>query len=295
MNVVPRGWSVVVAVAALAACSDGSGPGTPVVQTEYVTVRRAWLPGERDSLIARIQRTRQLQLPYAGDVSDYADQLLPTDSATEIVPNPDLSPSVNGPFAPSFSVTGVRVPGAGWTTAGLDVLMVDNTQSPPDTLSWLGWFWWNNADSTQKGYVFVATKSTTVGATAVNTTTFDGSYQKTGAGGGEVSGQPPGNTYWQANGWTRRNTVSVTNNFGFGGTSTVTSGPFLGGTQQTRLMFGVIDSVRMDRQSGTATPTTKYASITLNWVGSLALTCVFPSPCTTNALRMALRSRRGER
>jgi hypothetical protein len=286
-------WTLALAALLAPACDDGTGPGTRPPQTEFVTVRRAWLPGERDSLIARIQRTRQLSLPYAGDLSDYADQLIPADSAVEIVANPALAPSVGGPFSPTFSVTGVRVPGTGWTTAGLDVLMVDNTQSPPDTLSWLGWFWWNNADSTQKGYVFVATKANTVAATTVNTTSFDASFQKTGAGGGEVLGMPPGNTYWQANGWTRRNTVSVTNNFAFGGTSTVTSGPFQGGTQQTRLMFGVIDSVRLDRQSGTGTPTTKYASITLSWVGSLALTCVFPTPCTTNALRMALARRGG--
>jgi hypothetical protein len=291
VNAVNRGVAA-AALAALAACGNDTGPGTPAVQTEYVTVRRAWLPGERDSLIARIQRTRQLDLPLAGDLSDYADQLIPADSAVEIVPNPALTPSVAGPFMPSYSVRGVRVPGTGWTAAGVDVQIINNSVTPRDTLNWLGWFWWNNADTTQKGYIFIATPNTTVNATTVNTTNFDASFAKTGAGGGEARGRPPGNTYWQANGWTRRNTASVTSNFAFGGTSTVTSGPFLGGTQTTIIMAGVIDSVRMDRQLGTGTPTTQYASLSTGFTVGLRLTCVFPTPCTTNALRMAsLRGR----
>jgi len=295
MNVILRA-GLAAALAALAACSDDTGPGTPSVQTEYVTVRRAWRPGERDSLIARIQRTRQLDFPYAGDMSDYADALIPTDSAIEIVPNPALAPSaVHGPFTPSYSVTGVRVPGSGWTAAGVDVQIINTSVTPRDTLNWLGWFWWNNADSTQKGYIFIATANNTVAATSVNTTTFDASYGKSGAGGGEARGSPPGNTYWLANGWTRRNTASVTSNFNFGGASTVTSGPFLGGTQQTIIVAGVIDSVRMDRQSGTGTPVTQYASLSTNFTFGVRLTCVFPSPCTTNALRMALRARRSGR
>ena len=294
MNRALRGTLAALALLALG-CDDGTGPGTPTVQTEYVTVRRAWLPGERDTLIARIQSSRQLSLPYVGDLSDYAAEFLPADSAVEIVPNPALAPAARGLFTPSFSVSGVRVPGTGWTAAGVDVQIINTSVTPRDTLNWLGWFWWNNADTTQKGYVFIATPNNTVGATAVNTTSFDASYAKTGAGGGEARGQPPGNTYWQANGWTRRNTASVTSNFNFGGTSTVTSGPFLGGTQQTIIMAGVLDSVRMDRISGTLTPTTQYASLSTGFTIGIRLTCVFPSPCTTNALRMALSARPGSR
>ncbi len=54
----------------LAGCGDEDVPAEP--QTEFVTARRPWLPGERDSMIARIARARQLALPYVGDLSDNA-------------------------------------------------------------------------------------------------------------------------------------------------------------------------------------------------------------------------------
>ncbi len=230
-----------------------------------------------------------MSLPYAGDVSDYIGFMLDQDSAVELVPNPAVSPSVASPFGPAYSLGRLQVPGTGWSAAGIDVRSINNSQSPPDTLDWLGWFWWNNADSTQKGFVFIATRNTTVAATTVNTTSFDAAGAKSGAGGGEARA----GTIWLANGWVRRNTASVTQNISFSPVTTVTTGPFLGGTQQTAFMSGVLDSVRLDRVSGSGTPTPQYASATFSLVGSLRLTCIFPSPCTTNVPLIAAAARGG--
>ncbi len=287
MRSIRRG--LLAALLVLPACGDGAGPAPPAVQTEYVTRRRPWAPGERDAAIARILRTRQLTLPYAGDVSDYIGFLLDPDSAVELVPNPALNPSLVSPFGPAYSLNATRVPGTGWTAAGVDIRIVNNNQAPPDTLDWLGWFWWNDADSTRKGFVFVVSRNTTVAATGVNTTAFDASGAKAGAGGGESQGA----TLWLANGWVRRNTASVTQNFAFTGATTVTSGPFLGGTQQIAFMSGVLDSVRMDRVLGSGTPNPQYASATFSFIGSIRLTCIFPTPCTTNVPLMAAAARRG--
>lgn len=264
---------------------SGRSSGGRGAADEYVTVRRAWLPGERDSLIARIQRTRQLDLPYVGDLSDYAADLIPADSAVEIVPNPAVHPAYATPFGAIQSVT--HVPGTGWTTVGIDTRLINTDPTPDDTLRWLGWLWFRTADSTNKGFVYAfrAPTSNTIAATVVNTTAFDAAFGKTGAGGGEISGAPPASlTYWQANGWVRRNTMSVTLNFAFGGATPVTTGPYLGGTRQTSLMSGVLSSVRLDRVTGTALPATQYASVTLTFVGGARLVCVFPTPCTTNTL-----------
>jgi hypothetical protein len=273
----------------LGGCGDANAPQEPAPQTEYVTVRRAWLPGERDSLIARIQRTRQFTLPYVGDISDYAADLIPADSAVEIVPNPALHLASAAPVVPVRPV--VHVPGGSFSTVGIDLRMINTNSTPDDTLRWLGWLWFNTADSTNKGIVFgyrSLAAGNTLAATTVNTATFDAAFGKSGAGGGEVSGLPgPSFTYWQANGWVRRNTMSMTLNFAFTGASTITTGPYLGGSQRTALMNGVLDSVRLDRVSGTGTPVTQYASITLTFVGGVQITCVFPTPCTTNTLRMA--------
>jgi len=254
--------------------------------TQYVTERRAWLPGERDALIARIARTRQLSLPYVGDLSDNAADILPLDSITRIVPVP--------PQAPRAVARAPMVPGTGWSAIGLDLRIINTNPVPDDTLRWLGWLWFNDADSTNKGIVLAyrALSSNTIGATTVNTTTFDAAYGKSGAGGGEVSGLPgPSLTYWQANGWVRRNTMSVTLNFAFTGASTITSGPYLGGSQRTSLMTGALDSVRLDRVSGSGTPATQYASINFGFTGGVQITCVFPSPCTTNTLRLSPEAR----
>jgi len=288
---VRRAYLLLLAAPLAAACENGGAdPGAAdTVVTEYVTVRRAWNPGERDSLIAHIIQNRTWNFPYVGDVSDQASLMLDPDSAVELVPNPALaSPSPGAARAPGA----LRVPGGGWTTAGIDSRIIDNSQSPPDTTDYLGFFWYNNGDNSWKGFVFAAAPGTTVAATFVNTTAFDAGGHNSGAGGGEFRLAAP-TTYWQGDGWVRRNTVRVTGNIGFGGVTTVTTGPYLGGTQQTALMSGQLDSVRLDRLSGTFGTNPQYASATFTFVGSIRLTCVFPTPCTTNTLRAAAAAREG--
>ncbi len=282
-------WTMLLAAPLAAACGgDGSGLGTAdTVVTEYVTVRRAWNPGERDSLIARIIANRTWTFPYVGDISDQAPLILDPDSAVVLVRNPALPAP---PPGPSGAPGALRVPGAGWTTAGVDSRIIDNSQSPPDTTDYLGFLWSNDADDTWKGFVFAAAPGTTVAATVVNTTPFDAGGHNSGAGGGEFRLAAP-TTYWEARGWVRRNTVSVTANFAFGGATTVTTGPFLGGTQQTAFMSGQLDSVRLDRITGTFGTNPQYASASFTFVGSIRLVCVFPTPCTTNALRAAAAAR----
>lgn len=275
---------VVLAAAALAGGCDGTSPAPLGPQTEFITARRPWLPGERDAMIARIVRTRQLALPYVGDLSDNAVDLLPLDSVTEIVANPLwVSSSVSAGYRPAFGLTGLHVPGTGWTTVGLDIHTVNNNQGA-DTFDWLGALWYNNADSTWKGIILAAGGGTTLAATTVNTTAFDAANAKSGAGGGEFRFSD--GTTWLANGTGTPNQFSVGLSFFFGTLTTVTTGPYLGGTSRTGLMSITINNVGLTRVAGSGTPTTQTASVS-GFVGAVQLTCVFPSPCTTNVPIMA--------
>lgn len=277
-----RGWLALVVALPLAGCGEDPVPAGP--QTEFVTARRPWLPGERDSMIARIVRTRQLALPYVGDLSDNAGELLPLDSVTEIVANPLwVSASYRSPLGPSFALTGLRVPGTGWTTFGLDIRTVNNNQGA-DTFDWLGAIWFSNADSTWKGIILAAGAGTTLPATTVNTTNFDAANAKIGAGGGEFRFSNA--TTWLANGSGAPNQFSVALSLWFGAVTTVTTGPYLGGTSRTGLMSININNVGLTRVSGAGAPATQTASVS-GFVGAVQLICVFPSPCTTNVPIMA--------
>src|SRR5260221_60092 len=92
--------ALILSALSVAACSDGIAPATEA-PLPYITVRRHWHPGERDSTIARIQSTHALSLPYVGDVSDFAPALFAdTDSVVVIIQNPAFQSSLlGGPFA----------------------------------------------------------------------------------------------------------------------------------------------------------------------------------------------------
>lgn len=271
----------------LMACTEPEAP--PAATTEFITQQRAWLPGERDSLVARALRTGQFDFLWLS-LSDDIDAILPLDSVWEIVPNPDWAGPVASMFRPVYNQRGTRVPGTGWTTFGMDIHTV-NTQQSNDTYDFLGAMWANNADSTWKGLVLAAAAGTTVGATTVNTTAFDAANQKTGAGAGEakVTG---GTTIWLANGTGSPNQFSVGFSFGLGGTTTVTSGPYLGGTRRTLLMNININNVGMTRSFGTQAPATQTASLS-GWMVGVQYSCIFPTPCTTNVPGLAAAARRG--
>jgi len=260
----------------LTGCHDSAAPSSDL--SEFVALRRAWQPGERDSTIAFIEGSGGF-----GQYSSLAPQIYAdTDSVSVIVPNPALNASVGSalPLAP-------RSPAAeqfnsGWNITGIDVHIVDKTQSPADTIHWLGMFWSNPADATNKGFILVAApaRDSVVAATFVNTPAFDASGETSGAGGGEVQGT----TYWEAEGVGHgaNNKFSVTAAH-YGSPTTVTSGPWTGGTTRSGTMSGNSKKVQLDRQSGTALPTSQTVDFGFNNMQAIQFTCVFPSPCTSAA------------
>jgi hypothetical protein len=250
-----------------------------LMPTRFVTARRAWRPGERDSLIARIVAQRTLALPYIGDVSDDAARLLPVDSVTEIVPNPAMAAAVAGAH-PGLAPR-ATVPGAGWQILGIKIRTVNNNEGGA-TLTWLGYIFYNSTDPSWKGLVIAATGAAAVNR-VVNTPTFDANFGLSGAGGGEVQGST--GTYWQANGLGSPNRIRVTASH-FGGTpTTVTTGPFLGGTQTSGQMTGSLETIVMSRVLGTGGDAADTASVTVSNLPSTFYECIFPTPCTTNAVR----------
>jgi hypothetical protein len=277
------------AMAAAASCGDSTSP--PDVP-HFISVKRAWLPGERAARIASIIANREWVFPYVGDVSDmapvvYADP----DSVVVVVLDPQPSPRVvptGLQLAPQFN--------AGWDISGMDIRIIDTTQVPADTSDWLGVFWSNPAEQTQKGIVLAdrctgltgaakatcrtsRTVTTPGGANiAVNTASFDAALQKNGAGGGERRFTTL--EYWEANSGNFRVTAAT-----YGGNSTVVTGPFTGGTQATGTMNGRMLNIGMPR----LLPTVDGSSITVSFdfrmtaIGAMRLTCLFRLPCTGQA------------
>jgi hypothetical protein len=249
------------------------------VPSQFLAARRPWQPGERDALIARITQNREFVFPYAGDISDLAPQIFAdTDSVTVVVPNPAfgtgavaLAPGVS--LAPRFDAT--------WNIFGIDIRIVNNADSPPDTLDWVGVLWSNPAEPTWKGFVIGASASNTiVPSLAVNTPAFDASGAKSGAGGGEAR-QSDG-TYWQANGAASENTIQVAT-ASYGSPSTIASGPFTGGTVAVGAMNGRLRNIPMTRLFGSTPPATMTVDFDFRAfaISALQIICIFPSPCTS--------------
>lgn len=277
-----RKAGLLLLAALCAGCGDDSAPA---FEPEYLAVRRPWRAGERDSVIAATLAGRLLNIPGVGDLSDLVGTILDPDSTTSFVPNPRFTARGTAPVAPLFSVTGGRVPGAGFTTYGLDIHLVNTNSGEPD-YDWLGVFWYQDSDPGRKGLLLAATANTTYPATAVNTTSFTASGNTAGVGGGEFD--QVGATYWEANGGSAPNTFRVLGTFMFGTPQAVTTGPFLGGTSRGGLMNVALSSIRLTRASGAGLPTTLSVNFS-GWLTAVELSCTFPSPCTTNALRGGLR------
>jgi len=236
---------------------------------QYVTVRRAWLPGERDSTIAFVERNGSLNV-LGYDLSSLAPQIFSGDSTTVVVPNPLYHPAPGGPArAPQFA--------SNWTVVGVNLFIQNKSVTPYDTLSWLGVLWYNPADSTWKGLVLAATLATTLPLTTINTAAFGNSGDKSGAGGGEA--QQSTGTYWEANG----GQIQITQNTFCFSTTTLTSGPYKGGTESICLFGGQLVNVTMPRLTGTTAPASQTVSLDFrnNLIYGVRLSCVFPSPCTS--------------
>lgn len=216
---------------------------------QFIAVRRAWLPGERDSLAAFLVRHRTLD-----QFSEIAAQAVAQeDSAVDIILNPLWHrPGASAPGsvqpAPMFQ--------AGWSALGLDILVVfdsiPNNAATRDSLDWISVRWWNPADSTWKGWIIRGTtQSVWFLYQTINTTNFNASGGHTGIGAGEA--RLASRTYWEANGGRYR----LTFNSGYGAFSQITSGPYLGGDVAVGLMGGRLNYVTMPRLLGTDTPTTQ--------------------------------------
>jgi len=249
----------VLLAAAVAGCvrdatSPGEEEGPPA---QYLAVRRAWRPGERDSTASWVLRTQAW-----GEYSDLAPLAYATwDSTVDIVLNPRWSGSVTAardaavplpaPQAPEFQ--------SGWSGLGLDIQIAFDTVPgggvQRDSLDWISVRWWNPADSTWKGWIIRGTTANTFGYQTVNTTAFDASGEHTGVGAGEA--RLASGTYWEGNGGRYR----ITSNGNYGTYSTIPSGPFKGGNVASGLMGGQLNTVTMPRVLGTDAPATQ----TISW------------------------------
>jgi len=272
------------ALSLAAACSVAASCDNELLDppTEFLAVRRAWRPGERDSVVASIiaNRTFFIVLPAAGavDFSDDADALLPTDSTTDIIPNPDYDGPPGSLMGPSFSVNNGMVPGGGWTTYGIDIAITNNNPGEPD-FNWLGMFWYLNSDPTRRGFLLAATAAATFPATLVNTTAFDASGAMAGVGGGEF--RTDSSITWLATGGSAPNTFRVVSTTFAGGFTTITTGPFTGGQVRGGTMNVQALTIRLNRVGGGPFLTVNISG----GINALQYNCVFPTPCTTNSLR----------
>jgi hypothetical protein len=261
---------VLLAGATVLSChSDTTAPATDG-PTQYITVKRAWRPGERDSLLQFILATGAW-----GEYSDLAAQSVPTwDSAVDVIVNPAwrasaaTAPGVQ--LAPQFS--------SAWGTAGIDVRIVYDSipggAVQKDSLDWVMLFWYNPSENKWHGDLVDATKAATFTYVTVNTTSFNSSNAKSGSGGGEARIRVDSATYWEASGGQWR----VTSNGSYGGLSTIASGPFTGGNIQTGLMSGNtngVSPVTMPRVSGVTPPTTQTISYTFTNIYSQRMFCYF--------------------
>lgn len=213
------------------------------VPAQYTSVRRAWRPGERDSLLAFILRTGAW-----GMYSDLASIAVPKwDSVVDVVGPPARNARVRGAGprpAPQFE--------SGWGTAGIDLRIVYDSipggAIQEDSIDWVMTFWWNPADSTWKGFIVRATANSTFNYANVNTVDFDASDGTRGVGGGES--RLADTTDWRADDGRYR----ISYNGGYGGLDTVEAGPFTGGNVRTGQMGGRLDSIIMNRTGGSSPP-----------------------------------------
>lgn len=253
---------------------------------QYIAVRRAWRPGERDSVASYVVRTGAW-----GQYSELAPAaVLAWDSTSDVILNPEWQPApaaAAGPqLAPQFQ--------AGWGTAGVNVRIVFDSipggTVQKDSLDWVITLWWNPADSTWKGYVVRATTAATFSYQTLNTAAFDASGGKSGQGGGET--RLASGTYWEADGGRYR----ITQNGNYGALSTIASGPYQGGNIQYGLMNGRLRRITMPRITGADLPTSQTVDYNFGSapIGSQRMFCYFapvtPPPGYTQCTGQAFAS-----
>ena len=269
----------------------------------HITVRRAWAPGERDSMVARMLRD---SLDGTFVPAAVAELLATSDSVTEVVPNPALA--AIGKAVPPGKIGWAKLGQAGesWVMVGYDlreVYPITPGSKTLDSLNLLGVIWYASPDSTWKGRVVAATTASTISNQAVNTASFDASYETSGAGGGEARAST-GN-YWEANSgsmYITQNTCSPTSC----ANTTFTSGPWKGGQWHGLQVGGALSNIVAPclLPAGCAAPPDTFNVSFLSFcfgsycfgnpIPGLYINCVFPSPCTgPAAARLAELARRG--
>ncbi len=285
--------SGLVATALLATCKGTTEPSTTTSQAPFITAKRAWRPGERDSLIAQIESTHVWSAPFIGDISDLAPQIYgDTDSVVVIIRNAavpisqwkwkGLMSEIQADTPPSFDST--------WSVNAFDIRTIDQTQTPTDTiLDVLGTMWSKVGAQTYHGFIMADRCHSSGGAlrgqcmagrfpytkgkgyVPVNTASFSAASDTLGAGGGEYR-QSDG-SYWEANGGTFEIVNSI---YPSASSTTVTSGPYTGGTSAAGTAFGQINNVTMPKVLPTAgTGFTVYLDFRSVAVPIVRLTCVF--------------------
>lgn len=264
----------------LVSCDEGVQPVVEE-QSQFLAVTRAWAPGERAATITEVETTGALGFfsPYASTIFAHPD------SVTVIEPNPAWTP-------PSPAVRGARIQphltssqfSQAWIMAGIRIESYNDSQVPPDTLIWTGVFFYDPNNPSNRGFVLRGGASTTFNPTNVDNDAFEASGNRSGVGGGEVAAS---GAVWSANGGPtvpRRNTFEVESQ-SFGAGSTVTTGPWLGGTQAGGRMDGRLKRVVFNRISTFGTPTTYEIDVDFrNGIQALKIVCNFPTPCTSNVL-----------
>jgi hypothetical protein len=273
-----------LAIVLVGACSDLT---QPVVEppSQYIAVRRAWSPGERDSLVQYIVTHHTFVFPYVGDISDLAPQIYAdTESTTVMVSNPaytgatvsmaypGIAASPQAPSQALFSTT--------WNFVAAKITSVNNNVAPPDTVFWHMAFWSDPLDASNHGFAIGFSRAATFNITPINTTTFDATFGKSGAAAGEV--HLGTTTLWEDVG--SAGNYQVTSQTYPGAFSTVTTGPYLGGQSRAGTQFGRVHNSSFTRISGAELPTTFNVDFDYRTAGlpSTEILCVFPTPCTTN-------------
>lgn len=282
-------WVVGVAAPlalSLGVVSCGEGVAKPIVSTdedpaEFIAVREAWLPGERDAYIQRVMANHELVFPYVGDISSMAPEIFSDpDSHVVLVPNPAwvpvLAPSAASPQGPSLAPRFA----SNWNFIGMKLTIIDNTGVVPDTLFWHLAIWSRPSNGLDFGFAIAFQRNTAFNIRPINAATFDASGGTNGAASGEFHAST--GTYWEDDASGGR--YQVTSQSYPGAFSTVSSGPFLGGLSRTGVQFGRVTSSKMFRQSGTENPSSFTVSFDYRGTGipSTEVVCDFPTPCTTN-------------
>jgi len=275
------------------ACHDSTAPNESIPTPRFITVRRPWLPGERDALVARLARDSMDGVTFSAAVGQF---LATSDSATVIVPNPALAAATAGPTVPQLAIRLGQL-GQTWVIVGLqlrEVFPVTPGSATLDSITWLGVMWYASPESTWKGRVVAATAAATIGKTTVNTAAFDATFGTSGAGGGEARAST--GQYWEA----VSGQIRINNNQCSPSScadQSFVSGPWQGGLwhgiQLAGNLIGIVAPCVLPAGC-TAPPDTFDVGFTGTKVSGVAVNCVFPSPCTGPAA-VALASLRQRR